>query len=49
MEGTIVVRNPAGVGVLHNITTGALAVPDTTTPRASTLVQRVNTGAGSTY
>jgi hypothetical protein len=49
LEGTLIVRNPAGVGVLHNITTGALAVPDTTTPRASTLVQRVNTGAGSTY
>jgi hypothetical protein len=49
MEGCLVVRNPAGVGVLHNITTGALATPDTTTPRASTLVQRTNTGAGSTY
>jgi hypothetical protein len=49
MEGTLIVRNPAGVGVLHNITTGALAVPDTTTPRLSALVQRVNTGAGSTY
>ena len=49
MEGTLIVRNPAGVGLLNNITTGTLAVPDTTTPRASTLVQRVNTGAGSTY
>ena len=49
MEGTLIVRNPAGVAVLNNITTGALAVPDTTTPRASATVQRVNTGAGSTY
>ena len=46
MEGTLIVRNPAGVGVLHNIsTTGAAA----TAPRTSTFVQRVNSGAGSTY
>jgi hypothetical protein len=46
MEGTLIVRNPAGVGVLHNIsTTGAAA----TAPRTSTFVQRVNQGAGSTY
>ena len=49
LEGTLIVRNPAGVGVLHQVAAGALAVPDTTTARASTLVQRVNTGAGSTY
>jgi hypothetical protein len=49
MEGTLIVRNPAGVGVLHNITTGNLATPDTTVPRGSSNVQRVNTGAGSTY
>jgi hypothetical protein len=49
MEGTLIVRNPAGVGVLNNITTGALAVPDTTVPRPSALVQRTNIGAGSTY
>lgn len=43
MEGTLIVRNPAGVGMLHNITnTGSLV----TTPRASTMVSRVNAGAG---
>ena len=46
MEGTLIVRNPAGVGVLHNIsTTGAAA----SAPRTSTFVQRVNSGAGTTY
>ncbi len=46
MEGTLIVRNPAGVGLLNNITnTGSLV----TTPRPSALVQRVNTGAGDTY
>ena len=43
LEGTLIVRNPAGVGVLNQITnTGSLV----TSPRGSTLVQRVNTGAG---
>jgi hypothetical protein len=46
MEGTLIVRNPAGVGVLHNIsTTGS-------TPsgaRGSSFVQRTNAGAGDTY
>lgn len=43
LEGTLIVRNPAGVGVLNQITnTGSLV----TTPRGSTLVQRVNAGAG---
>jgi hypothetical protein len=46
MEGTLIVRNPAGVGVLHNISTTGAAV---TAPRTSTFVQRVNSGAGSTY
>jgi hypothetical protein len=46
MEGTLIVRNPAGVGMLNNISTTGAAV---TTPRPSTFVQRVNTGAGSTY
>ena len=49
MEGTLIVRNPAGVGVLHNINATQVPNPDTTSARASTLVQRVNTGAGSTY
>lgn len=43
LEGTLIVRNPAGVGVLNNITnTGSLV----TTPRAAALVSRVNFGAG---
>ena len=42
MEGTLIVRNPAGVGVLNNITnTGSLV----TSPRASALVKR----AANTY
>ena len=46
MEGTLIVRNPAGVGLLNQITnTGSLI----TSPRGSSLVQRVNQGAGSTY
>jgi hypothetical protein len=46
MEGTLIVRNPAGVGMLNNISTTGAAV---TTPRPSALVQRVNTGSGNTY
>ena len=46
MEGTLIVRNPAGVGMLHNIATNG-ATP--TAPRSSATVQRVNAGAGSTY
>lgn len=49
MEGTLLVRNPAGVAVLNNITTGALAVPDTTTARPSSLVQRLSTWAGNAF
>ena len=46
MEGTLIVRNPAGVGMLNQITnTGSLV----TTPRGASIVQRVNTGAGDTY
>ena len=46
MEGCLIIRNPAGVGMLNNITnTGSLV----TTPRASATVQRVNSGAGDTY
>ena len=36
MEGTLIVRNPAGVAVLAGMTTGAVV----TSPRASTQVQR---------
>jgi hypothetical protein len=46
MEGTLIVRNPAGVGVLHNISATGAAVSGA---RGSTFVQRVNQGAGSTY
>ena len=46
MEGTLIVRNPAGVGMLNNITnTGSLV----TAPRASGLVVRTNSGSGDTY
>ena len=46
MEGTLIVRNPAGVGVLNNIsTTGAAA----SSPRPAAYVQRTNQGAGDTY
>jgi hypothetical protein len=37
MEGTLIVRNPAGVGALHNISTGGAAV---TTTRPATFVAR---------
>ena len=46
MEGTLIVRNPAGIGALHNISTTGAAV---TSPRSSTFVQRVNAGSGNTY
>ena len=46
MEGTLIVRNPAGVGVLDNISaTGAAA----SSPRGATFVQRTNAGGGDTY
>jgi len=46
MEGTLIVRNPAGVGVLANISTTGAAV---TGPRSSTFVSRTNAGSGDTY
>jgi hypothetical protein len=46
MEGTLIVRNPAGVGVLDNISTTGAAV---TGPRTSTFVSRTNEGGGDTY
>lgn len=46
MEGTLIVRNPAGVGVLNNISVGGVTP---TGPRASATVQRINAGAGNTY
>ena len=46
--GTLIVRNPAGVGVLNNIKAndGSTPVPLSTATRASAEVQRVNAGAG---
>ena len=46
LEGTLIVRNPAGVGLLNNISTTGSAPSG---PRPSTFVSRTNTGAGSTY
>ena len=48
MEGTLIVRNPAGVGMLNNISnpTGSNTP---TTQRPSSLVQRTNYGAGNSY
>ena len=46
MEGTLIVRNPAGVGVLHNISATGASVSGA---RPSAFVQRVNFGAGDSY
>ena len=46
MEGTLIVRNPAGVGVLNNITAGTTAQSSLPSARPAALVQRVNQGAG---
>ena len=46
MEGTLIVRNPAGVGMLNNITPGTTAQSSLPGPRPSALVSRVNFGAG---
>ena len=46
MEGTLIVRNPAGVGVLHNISTTGAAV---SAPRGASFVSRTNSGAGNSY
>lgn len=46
MEGTLIVRNPAGVGMLHNISSTGAAV---TAPRGAAFVSRVNTGSGDSY
>lgn len=49
MEGTLIVRNPAGVAVLNNIKAGTDAQASLPGARPSTLVVRTNSGAGSTY
>jgi hypothetical protein len=46
MEGTLIVRNPAGVGMLNNITAGTTAQASLPGPRAAALVSRVNFGPG---
>jgi len=46
MEGTLIVRNPAGVGVLNNISAGTAAQSSLPGPRAAVLVSRTNFGAG---
>ena len=46
MEGTLIVRNPAGVGMLNNITAGTTAQASLPGPRPAALVSRVNFGAG---
>jgi hypothetical protein len=46
LEGTLICRNPAGVGVLHNISASGAAVSGT---RPAAFVQRVNFGAGDSY
>ena len=46
MEGTLIVRNPAGVGMLNNITAGTTAQSSLPGARPAALVSRVNFGAG---
>jgi len=46
MEGTLIVRNPAGVGMLNNIEAGTTAQSSLPGARPSALVSRVNFGAG---
>jgi hypothetical protein len=46
MEGTLIVRNPAGVGLLNNISATGAAV---TGPRTATFVSRTNEGGGDSY
>lgn len=46
MEGTLIVRNPAGVGILNNIEAGTSAQTSLPGARPAAYVQRVNQGAG---
>jgi hypothetical protein len=46
MEGTLIVRNPAGVGVLNQIKANDTINPTLPGPRPAALVSRVNAGAG---
>jgi hypothetical protein len=47
MEGTLIVRNPAGVATLFNVATAPAALP--TAPRASATVARLSTWAGQSF
>jgi len=49
MEGTLIVRNPAGVAMLNNISAGTTQQASLPGARPSVLVSRTNQGAGSTY
>jgi hypothetical protein len=46
LEGCLIVRNPAGVGMLNNITAGTVAQASLPAARPAALVSRVNFGAG---
>ena len=46
LEGTLIVRNPAGVGMLNNIKAGTADQASLPGARPAALVQRVNQGAG---
>jgi len=46
MEGCLIVRNPAGVGMLNNIVAGTAAQASLPPARPAALVSRVNFGAG---
>jgi len=46
LEGTLIVRNPAGVGMLNNIQAGTTAQASLPGARPAALVSRVNQGAG---
>jgi hypothetical protein len=46
MEGTLIVRNPAGIGMLNNIEAGTTAQASLPSARPAELVSRVNFGPG---
>jgi hypothetical protein len=46
MEGTLIVRNPAGVGLLNNIVAGTAAQASLPSARAAAYVTRTNFGPG---
>jgi hypothetical protein len=46
MEGTLIVRNPAGIGMLNNIEAGTTAQSSLPSARPAELVSRVNFGPG---